>query len=159
MRDAARIPLINSMLNKLEKIDILCIPRCGIGGMIYCCFKGIGNHCAPLLKIRKLSGGYHLAYDIAYGGCFYGARNNIAAYCIGGILAKCFVLAENDDDAIQKAAAEFREMYHGTGTVLGKIRITKSVELPVDWSYGEGEAAKPGDQDAMDALIAHNVIR
>lgn len=50
-------------------------------------------------------------------------------------------------------------MYHGTGTVLGKIRITKSVELPVDWSYGEGEAAKPGDQDAMDALIAHNVIR
>ena len=73
--------------------------------------------------------------------------------------AKCFVLAENDDDAIQKAAAEFREMYHGTGTVLGKIRITTSVELPVDWSYGEGEAAKPGDQDAMDALIAHNVIR
>ena len=73
--------------------------------------------------------------------------------------AKCFVLAENDDDARVKAVAEFREMYHGTGAVLGEIRITKSVELPVDWSYGEGEDAKPGDQAAMDQLIAHNVIR
>lgn len=73
--------------------------------------------------------------------------------------AKCFVLAENDDDARVKAAAEFREMYHGTGAALGEIRITKSVELPVDWSYGEGEDAKPGDQAAMDQLIAHNVIR
>ena len=58
-----------------------------------------------------------------------------------------------------KAAAEVRERYHGTGAVLGEIRITKSVELPVDWSYGEGEDAKPGDQAAMDQLIAHNVIR
>ena len=73
--------------------------------------------------------------------------------------AKCFVLAENDDDARMKAAAEFHEMYHGTGAVLGEIRITKAVELPVDWSYGENEDAKPGDQAAMDQLIAHNVIR
>ena len=48
---------------------------------------------------------------------------------------------------------------NSTGAVLGEIRITKSVELPVDWSYGEGEDAKPGDQAAMDQLIAHNVIR
>ncbi len=73
--------------------------------------------------------------------------------------AKCFVLAENDDDAREKAAAEFHEMYYGTGVVLGEIRITKSVELPVDWSYGENEDARPGNQAAMDQLIAHNVIR
>ena len=50
--------------------------------------------------------------------------------------------ASQHDELVRKAAAEFREMYHGTGAVLGEIRITKSVELPVDWSYGEGEDAK-----------------
>ena len=73
--------------------------------------------------------------------------------------AKCFVLAENEDEALENAAAEFREMYHGTGAVLGQIRITKSAELPVDWSYGEGEAAMVGNEAAMEALIRHNVIR
>ncbi len=73
--------------------------------------------------------------------------------------AKCFVLAENEEEALEKAAAEFREMYAGTGVVLGRIRITKSAALPVDWSYGENENAIAGDAAAMAELISHNVIR
>lgn len=74
-------------------------------------------------------------------------------------MAKCFVLAENEAEALEKAAAEFREMYHGTGTVLGQIKITKSAALPVDWSYGENEDAVAGDAAAMAELVRHNVIR
>lgn len=73
--------------------------------------------------------------------------------------AKCFVLAESEEEALKKAEAEFQEMYEGTGVALGRIRITKSAALPVDWSYGENQNAVVGDPSAMAELIRHNVIR
>ncbi len=73
--------------------------------------------------------------------------------------AKCFVLAESEAEAAALAEAKLREMYHGTGVVLGRAVLTKCAELPVDWSYGYGDGRKSGDTASIGDLVGNNVIR
>lgn len=73
--------------------------------------------------------------------------------------AKCFVLAENEAEAAVLAGKKLREMYHGTGVVLGRAELTKCVELPVDWSYGYGDERKSGDTASIGDLVGNHVIR
>lgn len=73
--------------------------------------------------------------------------------------AKCFVLAESEAEAAVLAEKKLREMYHGTGVVLGKAELTKCAELPVDWSYGYGDERKSGDTASIGDLVGNYVIR
>lgn len=73
--------------------------------------------------------------------------------------AKCFVLAGNEAEAAVLAEKKLREMYHGTGVVLGKAELTKCAELPVDWSYGYGDERKSGDTASIGDLVGNYVIR
>lgn len=68
--------------------------------------------------------------------------------------AKTIVLAENDEEAIEKASLKLREAYLGTGTILGQTRITQVAELPVDWSYGYCCERKFGTEEEKAALRA-----
>ena len=78
---------------------------------------------------------------------------------IGCAKARCWVLAENEDAAAVLAAAKLHEKYDGTGVVLGKPVLTKCVELPVDWSYGYGDARRSGDTAAIGDLVGNDIIR
>lgn len=73
--------------------------------------------------------------------------------------AKTIVFAENENEALVKAAKAFDAKYFGTGVILGKIEITGSYELPVDWSYGYAEDYKSGATEELGDLVGNNVIR
>lgn len=73
--------------------------------------------------------------------------------------AKTWVVAENEAEAKTLAAAKLQEKYHGAGVVLGEPVLTKSAELPVDWSYGYGDARKSGATASIGDLVGNNVIR
>lgn len=73
--------------------------------------------------------------------------------------ATCWVIAENEAEALELAEKKFRAKYHGSGTVLGKPVMTKCVELPVDWSYGYGDERRSGSTDEIGDLVGNNVIR
>lgn len=73
--------------------------------------------------------------------------------------ARCWVVAENEDEAAVLASAKLHGQYDSAGTVLGRPVLTKCVELPVDWSYGYGEARRSGGTDAIGDLVGNDVIR
>ncbi len=73
--------------------------------------------------------------------------------------AKCWVIAENEAEAAVLAEQKLHEAYYGSGTVLGKPVLTKSAELPVDWSYGYGDERKSGDTASIGDLVGSSVIR
>ena len=73
--------------------------------------------------------------------------------------AKCWVVAETEAEAVELAGKKFRDMYHGTGVVLGKPVLTKATEPAIDWNYGYGDDRKCGDTAAKAELRANNVIR
>ena len=73
--------------------------------------------------------------------------------------ARCWVLAEDEAEAVVKAAAKLDEKYHGTGTILGTPVLTKVSELPVDWSYGYGDDRRSGDTASIGDLVGNYVIR
>ena len=73
--------------------------------------------------------------------------------------AKAWAVAETEAEAKALAAAKLQAKYHGAGVVLGEPVLTKSAELPVDWSYGYGDARKSGDTASIGDLVGNNVIR
>ena len=73
--------------------------------------------------------------------------------------ARCFVYAENEEEAAVLAEKKFQEKYYGSGTILGKPVLTKCADLPVDWSYGYGDERKSGDTASIGDLVGNNVIR
>ena len=73
--------------------------------------------------------------------------------------AKCWVLAENETEAFELASRKLHAENDGTGVVLGTPVLTKCAELPVDWSYGYGDARRSGDTASIGDLVGNNVIR
>lgn len=59
--------------------------------------------------------------------------------------ARCWVLAEDEAEATALASEKFRQEYLGSGTLLGKPVLTKTAELPIEWSYGYGDDQQSGD--------------
>ena len=66
--------------------------------------------------------------------------------------AKEQVIAESEEEAMEIAKKKFHEDFNGTGTVLGEIRLTGSVDLHVDWSYGYGDARVSANEEQKRAL-------
>lgn len=73
--------------------------------------------------------------------------------------AEIAVCAEDEQAAQALAEQKLREKYHGTGFLLGQVRLVGSAELPVDWSYGYGDARKTGCIDDPAALVRDTIIR
>ncbi len=73
--------------------------------------------------------------------------------------AKTAVYAEDEEEARVLAAEKLRSQYHGTGTLLGEIRLMDIESLPVDWSYGYGDERKSGDTASIADRIGNHVIR
>ncbi len=73
--------------------------------------------------------------------------------------AKTAVYAESEEEARALAAEKLRSAYAGTGRLLGEIRLMDIESLPVDWSYGYGDARKSGDTDSIGDRIGGHLIR
>lgn len=73
--------------------------------------------------------------------------------------AKVVVTAETQAAAKKLAKEKLREKYHGTGVLLGEPRLTKTAELPVDWSYGYGDERRAGNARDRKALARDSAIR
>lgn len=73
--------------------------------------------------------------------------------------AKTFVCAETEAEARALAERKLEAEYFGSGTGLYGLRLVKTAELPVDWSYGYGDGRRPGGSDATAGLISQSVIR
>lgn len=73
--------------------------------------------------------------------------------------AKTDVYADDEQEARILAESKLRDAYHGTGVLLGEIRLVDVKPLPADWSYGYDEERQTGDTDSIpDRLVGH-VIR
>lgn len=72
--------------------------------------------------------------------------------------AKVWAIAETEEEARAIALEKLEAKYHGTGTLLDepRLRLTKSAELPVDWSYGYGDGRSTGTDEDKAALYADN---
>lgn len=72
--------------------------------------------------------------------------------------AKVWAVAETEEEARAIALEKLAAKYHGTGTLLDepRLRLTKSAELPVDWSYGYGGGRGAGTAEEKAALYADN---
>ena len=68
--------------------------------------------------------------------------------------ARTYVIAENEEEAKKLAAVKFRNEYYATGYLLGELKITNVVDLPVDWQYGYGDDRKAGTEEEKKALRA-----
>lgn len=67
--------------------------------------------------------------------------------------ARAWVVAASEDEARALAAEKLRREYYGSGTLTGKeLRLTKAVELAVDWSYGYGDERLTGTAEDRAAL-------
>ena len=71
--------------------------------------------------------------------------------------AQVSVLASDEEDARQKAAAKLQKAWHGTGVELGELTLVRSDALPVDWSYGYGDDRKSGSN--ISDLVGQSEIR
>lgn len=80
-------------------------------------------------------------------------------YYINCATAKCWVIAENEAEALELGCKKLHAENDGTGVVLGKPFVTKCVDLPVDWSYGYGDERKSGDTASIGDLVGNYVIR
>lgn len=72
--------------------------------------------------------------------------------------ARVWAVAENEAEARALALDKLNAKYRGTGTLIDDehLRLTKSADLPVDWSYGYGEARRAGSAGDKAALRADN---
>ena len=72
--------------------------------------------------------------------------------------ARVWAVAETEEEARAAAAEKLNAKYHGTGALLDDehLRLTKSADLPVDWSYGYGEDRGTGTAEEKAALWAAN---
>ena len=68
------------------------------------------------------------------------------------------VLADSEEEALEKADRELTREYFGTGALLYGLKLTGVYDLPVDWNYGYGKDRGTGTQADMDALYADNKI-
>lgn len=67
--------------------------------------------------------------------------------------ARIWVTAPDEDEARALAAEKLRGQYHGTGTLTGRdLRLTKAVDLAVDWNYGYGDERLTGTAEDKAAL-------
>ena len=67
--------------------------------------------------------------------------------------ARVWAKAETEDDARAVALEKLRAEYLGSGTLLGKdLRLTKAVDLAVDWNYGYGDGRLAGTAEEKAAL-------
>lgn len=66
--------------------------------------------------------------------------------------AKEIIIAENEEQAFEKAAKKFHEDFNGSGTILGEIRLVDTKELHVDWNYGYDENRQAGTEEVKAAL-------
>lgn len=67
--------------------------------------------------------------------------------------ARTWVFAASEDEARVLAAEKLRGRYHGVGTLLGQdLRLTKTVDLAVDWNYGYGDERLTGTAEDKAAL-------
>jgi hypothetical protein len=73
--------------------------------------------------------------------------------------ARLSVVAENPQEAQEKAAQRFQEEYAGTGVLLGDMKLVAEHDLPVDWSYGYGDERKSGRTGDIGDLVGDHVIR
>lgn len=73
--------------------------------------------------------------------------------------AKTWVIAESEEEALVLAKENLEQKYHGSGTVLGQPRVTKVVDLPVDWSYGYDGERQSGPTASISDLVGNHVIR
>ena len=81
-----------------------------------------------------------------------------AAY-VSCATAKTWVVAETEAEAAVLAAKKLHEKFDGSGVVLGAVVLTKSADLPVDWSYGYGDERKSGCTCSIGDLCGNYVIR
>lgn len=72
--------------------------------------------------------------------------------------AKVWAIAETEEEARAIALEKLNAKYHGSGTLLDepRLRLTKSAELPVDWSYGYGDERGAGTAEDKAALWQAN---
>lgn len=72
--------------------------------------------------------------------------------------ARVWAVAETEEEARAAALKKLEAKYHGTGTLLDepRLRLTKSAELPLDWSYGYGDERGGGSAEDKAALYADN---
>lgn len=72
--------------------------------------------------------------------------------------AKVWAVAETEEEARAIALRKLADKYDGTGILLDepRLRLTKSAELPVDWSYGYGDARSTGTPEDKAALVRDN---
>lgn len=73
--------------------------------------------------------------------------------------AKAFVIAENAEQGLRLGTEKLEKEFYGTGTLLKNFRVTGEADLPVDWSYGYGDARKSGRTGDIGDLVGGNVIR
>ena len=67
--------------------------------------------------------------------------------------ARAWAIAETEEEARAAAMEKLNAKYHGTGMYLGRdLRLTKAVELPVDWNYGYGDERAEGTAEEKAAL-------
>lgn len=71
--------------------------------------------------------------------------------------AQVLVLAFDEEEARQKAAAKLKKAWQGTGVELGELKLVRSDALPVDWSYGYGADRKCGSN--ISDLVGQSEIR
>ena len=62
--------------------------------------------------------------------------------------AKTIVYAESEAEALEKAAAVLKCEYHGSGTILGEVRLTGCADLPVDF-----DGTDPAGQMASNIIV------
>lgn len=72
--------------------------------------------------------------------------------------ARTWAIAETEEEARAIALEKLAAKYHGTGALLDDthLRLTKTAELPQDWSYGYGDDRGTGTAEEKAALIADN---
>ncbi len=73
--------------------------------------------------------------------------------------AKTFVYAEDEASAQALAGEKLRKEYYGSGIQLGQAKCVGVYDLPVDWSYGYGDARKSGRTEELGDLVGNHMIR
>ena len=69
------------------------------------------------------------------------------------------VVAASEEDAKAIACKKLCCEYCGTGVLLGDVKLVKTYDLPVDWSYGYGENSKCGCTCSIGDLVCGSQIR
>lgn len=72
--------------------------------------------------------------------------------------AKTWVVAEDEAEAAKLACAKLHAKYDGCGVVLGEVKLIADYDLPVDWSYGYGDARKSGATAELGDLFGNHII-